>query len=117
MNILLRIPGYSLRKNLHQLASCNSTDKLLPPLLTRFRDIHFKPYTEEEFVEIVINVLDREEGVDRDIALLIADGVFNRLKSSNIRECVRIARLVGNDSVQVNRIIDTFAKYGMIGTV
>ena len=94
-------------------ASCNKTDKLLPPLLTRFRDIHFKPYTEEEFVEIVINVLDREEGVDRDIALLIADGVFNRLKTSNIRECVRIARLAGNDSVQVNRIIDTFAKYGL----
>ena len=94
-------------------ASCNSTDKLLPPLLTRFRDIHFKPYKEEEFVEIVINVLDREEGVDRDIALLIADGVFNRLKSSNIRECVRIARLAGNDSVQVNRIVDVFAKYGM----
>ena len=94
-------------------ASCNSTDKMLPPLLTRFRDIHFKPYTEEEFVEIVVNILDREEGIDRDIALLIADGVFNRLKSSNIRECVRIARLARNDSAQVNRIIDTFAKYGM----
>ena len=93
-------------------ASCNSTDKLLPPLLTRFRDIHFKPYTEEEFVGIVVNILDREEGVDRDIALLIADGVFNRLESSNIRECVRIARLARNDSAQVNRIIDTFAKYG-----
>jgi Holliday junction DNA helicase RuvB len=93
-------------------ASCNSTEKLLSPLLTRFRDIHFKPYTEEEFIEIVVNVLDREEGVDRDIALLIADGVFNRLKSSNIRECVRIARLARNDSVKINRIIDTFAKYG-----
>jgi Holliday junction DNA helicase RuvB len=34
-------------------ASCNSTDRLLPPLLTRLRDIHFKPYTEEEFVDIV----------------------------------------------------------------
>ncbi|HEX5978604.1 MAG TPA: AAA family ATPase [Nitrososphaeraceae archaeon] len=100
-------------------ASCNSIDKLLPPLLTRFRDIHFKPYTEEEFVEIVVNVLDREEGVDRDIALLIADGVYNRLKSSNIRECVRIARLAKNDSTQVNRIIDTFAKYdsGMTETM
>ncbi len=98
-------------------ASCNSTDRLLPPLLTRFRDIHFKPYTQEEFVEIVVNVLDREEGVDRDIALLIADGVFNRLKSSNIRECVRIARLAGNDSARVNRIIDTFAKYGMTNAV
>jgi hypothetical protein len=63
-------------------------------------------------VEIVVNILDREEGVDRDIALLIADGVFNRLKSSNIRECVRIARLARNDSAQINRIIDTFAKYG-----
>jgi MoxR-like ATPase len=93
-------------------ASCNSTDKLLQPLLTRFRDIHFKPYTEEEFVEIVVNILDREEGVDRDIALLIADGVFNRLKSSNIRECVRIARLARNNSAQVNKIIDTFTKYG-----
>jgi Holliday junction DNA helicase RuvB len=93
-------------------ASCNSTDKLLPPLLTRFREIHFKPYTEEEFVEIVVNVLDREESVDRDIAFLIADGVYNRLKSSNIRECVRIARLAKNDSAEVNKIVDTFAKYG-----
>ena len=82
-------------------SSCNRTDKLLPPLLTRFRDIHFKPYTEEEFVEIVVNVLDREEGVDRDIALPIADGAYNRLKSSNIRECVRIARLAKNDFAQV----------------
>jgi Holliday junction DNA helicase RuvB len=97
-------------------ASCNSTDKLLQPLLTRFRDIHFKPYTEEEFVEIVVNVLDREEGIDRDIALLIADGVFNRLKSSNIRECVRIARLAKNDSAQVSRIVDTFANYGVTRT-
>jgi MoxR-like ATPase len=95
-------------------ASCNSTDKLLPPLLTRFRDIHFKPYSEEEFTNIVVNVLDREEGVDRDVALLIADGVYNRLKSSNIRECVRIARLAKNDSAQVNKIISTFAKYGTI---
>jgi MoxR-like ATPase len=95
-------------------SSCNNTDKLLPPLLTRFTVFHFKPYTEEEFVEIVVNVLDREEGVDRDVALLIADGVFNRLKSSNIRECVRIARLAKNDYTQVNKIIDMFAKYGMV---
>lgn len=66
----------------------------------------------------MVNVLDREEGVDRDIALLIADNVYNTLKSSNIRECVRIARLVRNDSAQVNRIVGTLAKYsGMTNTV
>jgi holliday junction DNA helicase RuvB len=79
-------------------ASCNAVEKLLPPLLTRFRDIHFSPYTEEEFVNIAVEILDREEGVDRDVAMIIADGVFNRLKISNIRECVRIARLIGNDT-------------------
>jgi hypothetical protein len=42
-------------------ASCNSTDKLFPPLLSRFRDIHFKPYTEEEFVKIVVNILDSQD--------------------------------------------------------
>jgi MoxR-like ATPase len=93
-------------------ASCNSTDKLLPPLLARFRDIHFKSYTEEEFVEIAVNVLDKEEGVDIDVALIIANSVFHKLKSSNIRECVRIARLVKNDPAQVNEMIETFAKYG-----
>ncbi|NAL78269.1 AAA family ATPase [Nitrososphaera sp. AFS] len=94
-------------------ASCNSTDKLLPPLLTRFKDIHFKPYTEQEFVNIVVEILDREEGVDRDVATMIADAVFNRLKSTNIRECIRIARLAGSDRnlAQVDRIIDIFAKY------
>ena len=94
-------------------ASCNNTDKLLPPLTTRFRVIQFKPYTEQEFVEIVVNILERKEGIDRDVALIIADGVFNKLKSSNIRECVRIARLAKNDPSQVNKIIETFAKYEM----
>jgi Holliday junction DNA helicase RuvB len=93
--------------------SCNSTDKLLPPLLTRFRDIHFKPYTEEEFVNIAVEVLDREEAVDREIATIIADAVFNRLKSTNIRECVRIARLTrGNNNLsKLDNIIETFGKY------
>jgi MoxR-like ATPase len=97
-------------------ASCNSTDKLLSPLLTRFRVIQFKPYTEEEFVEIVVYVLDREEGIDRDVALIIADGVFNKLRSSNIRECVRIARLAKNDPAQVNRVMNIFTKHRMNDT-
>ena len=75
-----------------------------------------KPYTEQEFVNIAVEILDREEGIDRDVATMIADAVFNRLKSANIRECIRIARLVGSDSnlAQVDRIIEIFAKYNPI---
>jgi ATP-dependent Lon protease len=41
-------------------ASSNDADKLLTPLITRFTVIHLKPYTEEEFVEIAVNVLNRD---------------------------------------------------------
>src|SRR6266516_1408418 len=94
-------------------ASCNTVERLLPPLLTRFRDIHFKPYTEEEFVDIAVEILDREEGLDRDVAIVIADAVFNRLKSTNIRECIRIARLTRGDIdlSKLDRILETFVKY------
>ncbi len=94
-------------------ASCNNEEKLLPPLLTRFRDIHFSPYTEQEFVNIAVEILDREEGVDRDVAMIIADAVFNRLKSTNIGECVRLARLTRSDNnlAKLERIVETFAKY------
>jgi len=97
-------------------ASCNSEEKLLPPLLTRFRDIHFKPYTEEEFVDISVEILDREEGIDRDVATVIADAVFNRLKSANIRECVRIARLTRGDIdlSKLDKILETFVKYSAV---
>jgi hypothetical protein len=85
-------------------------------LLTRFRVIQFKPYAEEEFVEIAVNILEREEGVDRNVALIIADDVFHKLKSSSIRECVRIARLTKNDPAQVNRVMDIFLKHEMNDT-
>jgi ATP-dependent Lon protease len=44
---------------------------LLAPLLTRFTVIHLKPYTKEEFVEIAVNVLNRDEGIEKDVAKFI----------------------------------------------
>ena len=49
-------------------ASTNNSDKLLAQLLTRFTVIHLKPYTKKEFIEIAVNVLNRDEGTDKDVA-------------------------------------------------
>jgi Holliday junction DNA helicase RuvB len=92
-------------------ASANSVDNILPPLLTRFTAIHLKPYTEEEFVKIAVEILERQEGIDREIAALIAEAVFNKLKSANIRECIRIARLARDNLSEIQKVIDTFLKY------
>ena len=61
-------------------------------------------------MNIAVEILDREEGVDKDVAMIIADAVFNRLKSTNIRECVRLARLTRSDNnlAKLERIVETF---------
>ena len=90
--------------------SANNTDKLLPPLLTRFTVIHLKHYAREEFVEIAVSVL-RDEGIEKDVAKFIAELVFDKL-SKNIRECIRIARLADNNVAKAQRIVDMLTTYG-----
>ncbi len=63
-------------------ASSNDADKLLTPLITRFTVIHLKSYTEEEFVEIAVNVFNRDEGTGNDVAKFIAKLVFDKLSSN-----------------------------------
>jgi hypothetical protein len=62
-------------------SSANNADILIAPLLTRFTVIHLKPYTKEEFVEIAINLLNRDERIDKDLARFIAELVFDKLSS------------------------------------
>jgi hypothetical protein len=54
--------------------------------------------------------LNKEENIETDVAKIIAESVFNNL-STNIRECVRIARLVGNDVSKVAHLIEIFTRY------
>ena len=89
-------------------SSANNADILIAPLLTRFTVIHLKPYTKDEFVEIAINVLNRDERID--LARFIAELVFDKL-SSNIRECVRVARLADNNIAQAQRVINMLTIY------
>jgi holliday junction DNA helicase RuvB len=92
-------------------ATANSTTKkLLPPLLTRFCILRLQPYNKGEFREITRKVLYREEGLDGDIAGVIANAVWSRMKSANVRDCVRIGRIT--KSLQdVRWVVDTFLKY------
>jgi len=44
--------------------------------------------------------------------MFISEAVLNRLKSTNVRDCVRIARLIGSDNqvAKLDKIIETPAK-------
>jgi MoxR-like ATPase len=100
-------------------ATANETKKVLLPLLTRFSVLYLHPYTFEEFKEITKQILYHEEGIDLEIAYFIAYAVWNMMKSANIRDCIRIGRMVAaaastNKTLikdDVIRIVETFIKY------
>lgn len=73
-------------------ATSNGTERMLTPLLSRFMVLHFRPYSFGSFSQVCAHILSRE-GVPQETADAIADAVWNRLKSKDIRDCIKIGRL------------------------
>ncbi len=73
-------------------ATSNGTDRMLTPLLSRFIVLHFRPYSMSSFAEVCTHILARE-GVPAEMGTAIADAVWNRLKSRDIRDCIKLGRL------------------------
>ena len=73
-------------------ATSNATDRMLTPLLSRFVVLHFKQYSFGSFHEVCAHMLSRE-GITPDVAAAIADAVWTKLKSKDIRDCIKIGRL------------------------
>jgi Holliday junction DNA helicase RuvB len=73
-------------------ATSNATDRMLTPLLSRFVVLHFKKYSFGSFQEVSTHILCRE-GVTPDVAIAIAQVVWTKLKSKDIRDCIKIGRL------------------------
>ncbi len=86
-------------------ASCNNERKLLTPLLSRFLILYFKKYTFSAFLNITENILLKDCNLETEISHKIAYLVWNKLKSRDIRDCIKIGRL--SKSIEdVNLIIN-----------
>jgi DNA polymerase III delta prime subunit len=73
-------------------ATSNSTERMLTPLLSRFVVLRFKQYSFGSFQEVCTHILSRE-GISSDVAEAIAEVVWTKLKSKDIRDCIKIGRL------------------------
>src|ERR671916_1232361 len=73
-------------------ATSNATDRMLTPLLSRFVVLRFKQYSFGSFHEVCTHMLSRE-GITPDVAAAIAEAVWIKLKSKDIRDCIKIGRL------------------------
>ena len=90
-------------------ATSNGTERMLTPLLSRFIVLHFRPYSFGSFREVCGHILSKD-GVRKDVSDAIADAVWTKLKSRDIRDCIKLGRLAKN-AADVQWIADTLKNY------
>ncbi|TLX89815.1 MAG: hypothetical protein E6K94_09120 [Thaumarchaeota archaeon] len=90
-------------------ATTNRTEHMLTPLLSRFMVLHFKQYKFENFRDISIHMLG-QDGITKDIANEVADSVWHKMRSKDIRDCIKIAHLTKTKD-DVGWIVETLIKY------
>ena len=73
-------------------ATCNNKEKLLSPLLSRFIIFHLKSYNRDKFIEVSNGILVKND-IAFDLSNEISNVVWNKLKSRDIRDCIKISRL------------------------
>ncbi|MFB5598876.1 MAG: ATP-binding protein [Nitrososphaeraceae archaeon] len=90
-------------------ATCNNKNKLLTPLLSRFMVFHLKPYSRYKFIEISNNILVNS-GTSFEIANTISEIVWSKLKSKDIRDSVKIAKLAKtkNDVIMIAKTLSLY---------
>lgn len=88
-------------------ASANIIQKIPMELKSRFLPLKFKDYTVDEFYEVVVTILTQLENVSQNLAVYIAEKVVRNLGSRDVRDAVKIARLLKEQTKKdVDLLID-----------
>jgi Holliday junction DNA helicase RuvB len=96
--------------NTKVIAAANRIDKLAPELLSRLVKLRFRDYTDDEFVDVSAKVLQRE-GIPMGLAVYIADQALRKLKTRDVRDSLKVARLLKEKSREdIDRVIELLSR-------
>jgi len=99
-----------MKVNTRVIATCNDPARLSGALKSKFEVLHLPSYTREQFFEITSQILVHREQIAVDISNEIAAFVWDDLKTQDVRQCVRIARLV-KAGMSGKMVMSTIVKY------
>jgi Holliday junction DNA helicase RuvB len=92
-------------------ATSNNVERLSGPLRSRFMELHLDEYTYEEFSEIIRRLFKKRYHLDVDLSEKIANAVWNKIKSKDIRDAINIAKLVKSAN-DIDWLVEVRLKYG-----
>ena len=76
------------KMNLSIYATTNNIDDISVPFRSRFMEFSLPEYTFKEFCEIAVRLLKKRYGRDEVLALTVADTVWNKMESRDVRRHV-----------------------------
>jgi replication-associated recombination protein RarA len=100
--------------NLWIYATSNNVEKLSSPLRSRFMEFHLAEYKFNEFVEITRHLLKDRYKLNGVLSEKIAASVWNKMKSKDIRDVIKMAKLTGSSS-DVDWLTEVQMEYGKNG--
>lgn len=92
-------------------ATSNEVERISQPLRSRFMELELEEYTYEEFIEIVRRILSKKYHIDARISEKIGHEVWHAMKSKDIRDAIRIAKLA-KSSADVEWLVEVQKRYG-----
>jgi len=92
-------------------ATSNNVERLSGPLRSRFMVLHLEDYTYEEFREIVGRLLKKRYDMEPEVSEKISFGVWNYMKSKDVRDAIKIAKLTKSSS-DIDWLVKLQIKYG-----
>jgi len=96
--------------NLSIYATTNDIDGISKPFRSRFTELSLPGYNFDEFCEIAVKLTEQRDGHDREIAMKIADTVWNKLNSRDVRDIIQISKLTMSID-DVDFLANTLQKY------
>jgi uncharacterized membrane protein (Fun14 family) len=97
-------------KNVKVFATSNDVNRLIGPLRSRFLDLELPEYTWVDFLQVTQKLLLNRHGLDETTSSKIAQVVWSRLKTRDIRDVLAIAKIT-KSSEDVEFIATTLQKY------
>ena len=98
------------KQKLRIFATCNDVNKLSPEMQSRFLKLHLNEYTYPEFHMVAKNLVCGKFKKSEALADKIADVIWNKVESRDIRDVIKVARLT-KDPNEVDFVLDTLEQY------
>jgi replication-associated recombination protein RarA len=100
----------SKRIDVSVYATTNDIDEISKPFRSRFMEFSLPPYTYDEFCEIAVNLLRKRYNHDEELSVKIADTIWNKIKSKDVRDLLQVGKL-SKTITDVDFVANTLQKY------